>query len=107
MILVLSPFGGGVGRGGVPRVCAAGVCGWFPHGLRVTQCYIGGRAGGGVGVDVAVEWLMERAVSSRKLTECVGQLSFFGGDMALPGRNAQGVIPAGQVVRAVWGVGLG
>ncbi|GGY19863.1 hypothetical protein GCM10010342_01980 [Streptomyces anulatus] len=97
MILVLTRFDDRGGRDEVPRVVEAGARGWIPHCLHVTQRYIGARVPVVAGADVAAEWLMERAVTSRKLTECVGQLSFFDGDMTLPGRNAQGAILAGQV----------
>lgn len=107
VILVLTRFRGGRGQGEAPGVPAAGGCGRIPHVPYVTQCYIGARGGGAAGADVAAEWLMERELPSRKLTECVGQLSFFDGEMTLPGRNAQGVILAGQAVSRCEGRGVG
>lgn len=91
------------GHGGVAPGGGVGVGGRFPHPLIVTLCYVGRGGAGVAGADVAAEWLMERVLASRELTECVGQRSFFGGDMGLPGRIALGALPAGQMGGAVCG----
>lgn len=54
VILVLTRFDDRGGRDEVPRVFGAGVRGWIPHCLHVTQCYIGAR----VRVAAGLMWLL-------------------------------------------------
>lgn len=67
VILVLTRSGGGGGRGGAPRVVVAGVCGWIPHVLRVTQGDIG--PGGARGV-LGLMWLLSGSWNARWRQGC-------------------------------------